>query len=74
MATIGLDRNLSCEEAKEIEMNDLPKRKHWEEEHIASFREKLNSDQYKEQVSNLLNREEVVTIEEVKTLFFFEIQ
>ena len=68
MATIGLDRNLSCEEAKEIEMNDLPKRKHWEEEHIASFREKLNSDQYKEQVSNLLNREEVVTIEEVKTL------
>ena len=67
MATISLDNKLTCEKSIEVEMSDLPKRVQWDENHLNTFREKLASEQYKEQVTKLLDQE-VVTVEEVKAM------
>ena len=67
-ATIQLNRTLNIEEDKEVEMQDLPRKVHWNEERMEQLRESLNSGQCKEEVEKLLSKPGGVSAEDVQNL------
>ena len=68
MATLRLKHNLQVDKEREVPMYDLPRKVTWNEEKIKTLKETLNSDSYKEEVEELMNKPDGITAEQIRTL------